>query len=89
MVGVYRVLVTPAADKARKKIPDQHLCRIDRVIDGLARNPRPRGCKKIDKKQQLYRIRVGEYRIIYTVNGGRLIVIIVKISDRKDVYRKR
>ncbi len=87
MAKRYRIDITAAAAKAKKRIPREHRLRIDEAIDALAENPRPRGCAKID--ENLFRIRVGEYRIIYTIIKGRLLVLIVKIGSRKDVYRKR
>jgi mRNA interferase RelE/StbE len=53
----------------------------------LANNPRPFGCKKLAGAKDAYRIRVGVYRIIYTIRDNVLIVEVVKIDNRKDVYR--
>ncbi|MHC4552478.1 MAG: type II toxin-antitoxin system RelE family toxin [Planctomycetota bacterium] len=51
-------------------------------------NPRPHGCKRLKGKQALYRVRTGDYRIIYTLNDNQLLVLVVKIGNRRDVYQK-
>ncbi len=56
-------------------------------IDRLAENPFPPGAKKLHSEEPFFRIRAGDYRIIYSVEGRELLVIIVKIGHRKDVYR--
>jgi mRNA interferase RelE/StbE len=54
----------------------------------LANNPRPIGVKKLkDSSEDLYRIRVGDYRVIYTINDGIRIVNILRIGHRKDIYK--
>ncbi len=53
----------------------------------LQHHPRPQGVKKLTGEDYLYRIREGDYRIIYTIQDKELIVLIVKIGDRKEVYR--
>ena len=61
--------------------------RIVRSIEGLADDPRPRGCQKLSG-QDRYRVRQGEYRIVYSVEDEELIVFVVKVGHRKDVYRE-
>ena len=61
--------------------------RLRKAIDALAENPRPSGCKKMEGKEEQYRIRVGGFRIIYEIDDGVCIVDIIKFGDRKDVYR--
>lgn len=56
-------------------------------IDRLAANPIPAGAKKLHRDEPYYRIRVGDSRVIYQVDGKQLVVIVVKISHRKEVYR--
>jgi mRNA interferase RelE/StbE len=62
--------------------------RIIRRIETLAANPRPRGAVKLSGRER-YRIRQGRYRILYTIEDTVLIVYVVKIGDRKDVYRSK
>ena len=61
--------------------------RVRQHIDRLAGNPFPPGAKKLHCEEPFFRIRAGDYRIIYRVEGQELLVIIVKIGHRKDVYR--
>lgn len=83
----YRIEVKPQAEKALAKIPNPHRRRIANAIDGLARVPRPPGCRKLTGADEAYRIRVGEYRIVYQIADRILIVYIIRVAHRKDVYR--
>ncbi len=58
-----------------------------RAIDGLAIDPRPSGVVKLSGEENLYRVRAGDYRIVYSIQDAALLVLIVKVGDRKDVYR--
>jgi mRNA interferase RelE/StbE len=59
-----------------------------RRIDALAKNPYPQGIKKIEGEDQLYRLRMGDYRILYQVKGKVLLVLIVGIGHRREIYRR-
>ena len=83
----YRVVLTPAADRQLAKLPGQPREMVAAAIVTLASNPRPPGCVKLAGAADLWRIRVRDYRVIYTVVAGDLIVTVVKIGNRKDVYR--
>lgn len=61
--------------------------RIGTHIDHLASNPFPSGVKKMRGEPELYRIRVGDYRVIYRIDGKRVVILILKIGYRRDVYR--
>jgi mRNA interferase RelE/StbE len=61
--------------------------RLDAAIVGLADNQHPPGSKKLKGAEGLYRIRVGDFRVIYTVEAKQLVVLIVDIGNRRDVYR--
>jgi len=61
--------------------------RLQRRIDRLAQNPYPAGGKKLQAEEPFYRIRVGDYRVIYQVEPQELLVVVVKIGHRKEVYR--
>jgi mRNA interferase RelE/StbE len=65
--------------KERKKI-------LGRVAK-LSTTPRPPGCKKLHDKESAYRIRVGDYRVIYQIRDAQLLVLVVKLGNRRDVYR--
>lgn len=61
--------------------------RIARRIDNLATDPRPQGCEKITGSDDLYRIRVGDYRVVYQVRDERLLILVILIGHRRDIYR--
>lgn len=67
-------------------VPKKDLVKILRRIDALSKNPRPSGCEKLTG-QERYRVRQGRYRIVYSVQDEGLTVWIVKVGQRKDVYR--
>ena len=61
--------------------------RIVASIQSLARDPRPAGCQKLSGEPDRYRLRVGRYRIVYSVGDSELVVVVVRVGHRKDVYR--
>jgi len=86
-VGKYDLRIKPSAVKEIETLPTvKDRQRILQRITGLADNPRPPGCEKLSTKAQ-YRVRQGRYRILYEVQDRKLIVSVVKVGDRKDVYR--
>ena len=82
---VYAVELRPSARRELFKLPRRDQLRLIRAMDALAENPRPRGVKKLAGPDDLYR--VGDYRIVYAIHEDRLIVLVVRIAHRKDVYR--
>ena len=81
----YTVLILPAAQKQLSKLPSAIATRIeDRLLD-LEVDPRPSGCKKL-KGRDAWRIRIGDYRVIYENNDGKLIVTIIAIGHKREVY---
>jgi mRNA interferase RelE/StbE len=86
-MNAYRVVLTPAADRQLAKVPREAREMVAAALVTLASNPRPPGAVKLAGTLDLWRIRVRNYRVIYTVASEELIVTVVKIGDRKDVYR--
>lgn len=84
---VYRVLLAPPAERQLKALAEPIQKRLVRRLKSLQGNPRPHGVKKLSGEENLYRIREGGYRIIYTIRDKELVVLVVKIGDRKEVYR--
>jgi len=87
-VAKYRLLIKPSAAKEIEAI-DQKKDR-QRIVAGirlLADDPRPPGCEKLAGEDDRYRIRVGRYRVIYSVGDEELVVVVVRVGHRKDVYR--
>lgn len=83
----YSILLAPPAERQLKALAEATQKRIITRLKALQRNPRPQGVKKLAGEGNLYRIRDGSYRIIYTIQDKELIVLVVKIGDRKEVYR--
>jgi mRNA interferase RelE/StbE len=83
----YRIEVSATAERQLKKIRPEDKVRILRSISLLASEPRPGGCRKMSGYDNIYRIRVGNYRVIYEIDGKRIIIVILKIGHRREVYR--
>ena len=81
----YRIELRPAAVKALRRIDPQDRLRIQGAIALLGENPRPPGAKALQGRDGL-RVRVGNYRIIYTVDDNVLLIVVVTLGHRKDVY---
>jgi mRNA interferase RelE/StbE len=85
-VAKYELEVRPSVSKDVKGIPAEDLGRILTKIEALREDPRPSGCTKLSG-QEHYRIRQGHYRIVYEIHDARLIVVVVRVGHRRDVYR--
>ena len=82
----YRLLIKPSASKEIEALPKRDRRRIVAKITSLSRDPRPPGCEKLSGHDQ-YRLRQGNYRILYEIQDLDLVVVVVKIGHRRDVYR--
>jgi mRNA interferase RelE/StbE len=69
-----------------EKLGDALIARVILRIEGLAADPRPAGCKKLHGHADLWRIRVGDYRIVYIIDDDRKTVSVTRISHRREVY---
>jgi len=83
----YSIKLKPAAIRELKKLPRPIQRRITRKIDSLANNPRPKSSKKLQGVEDLHRVGVGDYRIIYQVQDKVPLILVARIRHRKDVYR--
>ncbi len=83
----YRVVFSRKAKRQFLDLPVIVRKRLAPRIDALAGNPRPRGVKRLSGTEDFYRIRVGDYRILYAIEHRELVVLVVKLGHRKDVYR--
>ena len=83
----YAITFKRSASKELSKLPKRAVIRITDAIDGLAEEPRPRGCKKLRGLADRYRIKIGDYRVVYSIEDDILTVEILRIADRKDAYR--
>ncbi len=83
----YKVIIERKAEKEALKIPPSFRTNIDKAILNLSQNPRPHGCKKLTDKEG-YRIRVADYRILYTIDDRLKMVVVYRIKIRgKDTYK--
>ena len=83
----YTVRLNTRVGKVLDLLPPDMRRRIVRRLEALEDNPRPRGVEKLAGVEELYRVRVGTYRIVYTIRDRELVVIVVRIGHRRDVYR--
>ena len=82
----YKVALTESAEKELQKLPAKAIAKLVVILQSLANNPRPPKCKKLKGYKNLWRVRTGDYRIIYTIDDVILLVDIREIGHRKDVY---
>ncbi|HAZ30845.1 TPA: type II toxin-antitoxin system mRNA interferase toxin, RelE/StbE family [Candidatus Acetothermia bacterium] len=82
----YRVLIKPSAVKELEATPIKDRRRLATRIQGLGTTPRPAGCERLSG-QERYRVRQGDYRIVYGVDGDRQVVRVVKVGQRGEVWR--
>jgi mRNA interferase RelE/StbE len=86
-VAKYKLRIKKSAAKELEAIPRKaDRKRVISRIEALADDPRPPGCKKLSGSER-YRVRQGAYRIVYSIEDDQLLVYVVKVGDRKDVYR--
>lgn len=86
----YTVRLTPAAERQLDRLPRNAQSRVEKKIDALAQNPLPQGVKKLQDSPlgaNLYRVKAGDYRIVYQIEQNVLVVLIVKIGNRRDIYK--
>ena len=83
---MYEVIFQLDIKKYLKKLPKKDAAKILETIASLSKEPKPRWVEKLNNRIG-YRVRVGNYRIIYTVDDGKLIILILDVDHRKDIYR--
>jgi len=83
----FRIEVSATAEKQIRKLRREDLLRVLRAIRILANEPNPPGSRKVRGYDDVFRIRVGTYRVLYRVAGRRLVIIILKIGHRRELYR--
>ena len=85
----YRVIVTPAPTKFLERLRDESLKRrIAKALRVLENDPRAPGSVKLQGESELYRVRVGDYRIVYQIQDSVLVVLVVQIGHRREIYRQ-
>jgi len=84
----YQIDIVPRAQSQIKQLPDKIRNQVVKRIDGLEQNPRPRSARKLKGTRDFYRLRVRDYRIIYTIRDEQLLVIVIFVGHRREVYKK-
>jgi mRNA interferase RelE/StbE len=87
-VPSYRVVFTASAERELKKLPSDVITRILSRIQSLASNPCPAGCKKLQGGDREWRIRVGDYRVVYTIDDRKLQIEVTRIRHRREAYQR-
>ncbi|HEY8175832.1 MAG TPA: type II toxin-antitoxin system RelE/ParE family toxin [Gemmatimonadaceae bacterium] len=83
----YTVSFTASAAKDIRALDEDMRRRVGRAIDALADNPRPSGVEKLKGDDNVYRVRVGDYRILYQIADRQLIVLVIRVRHRREAYR--
>lgn len=87
-MSCYRIRIDRRVKKDFKSIQAQDIKRIKSAIQDLSNNPRPDGCtKRKGDKGDYYRIRVGNYRVVYSIEDEFLLVLVVRIGHRREIYK--
>lgn len=82
----YEVHISPSAEKEMDRLSTVIYARLDARISSLEDNPHPRGAKKLSGREE-YRLRVGDYRILYVIDNRNHVVTIVSVGHRREAYR--
>jgi mRNA interferase RelE/StbE len=83
----YSIEVSATAERQLMKLSERDQHRVINVIKKLGVEPRPRGCRKLQGYDDIYRVRTGVFRILYSVEDDRLLVLVLKVGHRKGIYR--
>jgi mRNA interferase RelE/StbE len=83
----FRVEVSATAERQLRRLSRADQVRLIRAMQALSSDPRPPGCRKLSGYDDVFRVRVGRYRILYSIEDRRLVIIVLKVGDRKEVYR--
>jgi len=83
----YTLRLAESAGRALKKLPHDIRARVSAKIEALATDPFPAGVKKLQGQEDTYRFRVGDYRVVYEVHGSILLIVVLRIGHRSEIYR--
>ncbi len=84
---MYHIEFAPKAEKEFRKLPRPIQMALREKIDGLSSNPRGPNSNKLQGSYDLYRLRVGNYRVVYSIEDKKLVVLILRLGHRKDIYK--
>ena len=82
----YKITFTRRAARELEEVAGPDRQRIGKRIDLLAENPRPNGVRKLQGADNLYRIRAGDFRVIYSIDDGLLTILVIRVGNRRDIY---
>jgi len=82
----YKLEFSATAEKQLKNLARENQIRLLRTIQKLAEQPRPPGCRKLRGYVNVFRVQVGTYRVLYSVENDRLVILVLKIGHRRDIY---
>jgi mRNA interferase RelE/StbE len=83
----YEIEISRTAEKQLKKLPEKDQLRVVRAVLLLTDEPHPKGSRKLSGYDDVFRIRVGRFRVLYSVSESRLIILVLKVGHRKHIYR--
>ena len=83
----YAIDFVPSARRELQKLPREVQLKLNQRIDSLSLDPRPRGSKKLKGGDELWRIRMGDYRVVYEVRDKVLLILVVRVAHSREVYR--
>ncbi|OQK16745.1 hypothetical protein AU255_02225 [Methyloprofundus sedimenti] len=83
----YKVELKKSAEKSLLKLPKPVIAKVIDLLQGLVHEPRPSGCKKLTGSTNTYRIRTGDYRVVYSIFDDVLVIDVIKIGHRKEIYK--
>ena len=86
-MATYEVQISRTAERQLGRLDRGTRGRVAAAMLALAENPRPRGCRKLLGYNDVFRIRVGRYRLLYSVSGATVVIVILKVGHRRNVYR--
>ena len=84
---MYEVIIEGRAERDLRQLPKEYFNRIVPEIRHLSKNPRPYGCRKLSGAKNGWRIRVGDYRVIYEIDDERKLLKVMRVRHRREVYR--
>ena len=84
---MYRIILRPSAARQARRLPRRDYERIAKAIDTLAEDPRPHGIEKL-QGASLWRLRIGDYRVIYAIDDEQMLITVVRIGHRREIYRR-
>ena len=84
----YRVELKPSARRELEHLPNKIIARVTRRLEALTPNPRPPGCKKLKGGDNEWRVRVGDYRVVYTIDDQEFLLSVTRIRHRSEVYER-